>query len=358
MEALVLDTSFKSVGVIDDFESFIWTDRYSEYGDFEIQTAPKANIISVANRGNYIYNKESDHVMIIESLNLTTDVEEGDKLLISGRSLESILLRRIVWQLQTVSAGTVDNVIRAILDKQIINSSSSRKISNFTYAAPGDSRFSSFTLSKTQYTGDNVYDVVKNLCDIFDIGFKVTLNSSNQFVFKAYYGIDRSYNQMENPHVVFSPSYENIINSDYLESETDYANVALIAGEDQGNSRKYAASSVGSSITGLNRREIFVDARDIRSEDEEGNPISSSDYTKLLQNRGYEALAEHPLLKAFDGDVETTKTYIYNQDYKLGDVIQIHNEYGYGTAMRVSEVVFSQDNNGFYITPTFRTLPT
>ena len=36
MEILVLNTNFESVYIIDSCISMIWTDRYNEYGDFEI----------------------------------------------------------------------------------------------------------------------------------------------------------------------------------------------------------------------------------------------------------------------------------------------------------------------------------
>ena len=36
MEILVLNTNFETVYIVDSFKSMIWTDRYNEYGDFEI----------------------------------------------------------------------------------------------------------------------------------------------------------------------------------------------------------------------------------------------------------------------------------------------------------------------------------
>ena len=33
MNALIMDTDFEVVCVLDDYESFIWSDRYNPYGD-------------------------------------------------------------------------------------------------------------------------------------------------------------------------------------------------------------------------------------------------------------------------------------------------------------------------------------
>ena len=36
VDVYVLNTDFQIVGVIDVYESFIWTDRFYSYGDFEL----------------------------------------------------------------------------------------------------------------------------------------------------------------------------------------------------------------------------------------------------------------------------------------------------------------------------------
>ncbi len=52
-----------------------------------------------------------------------------------------------------------------------------------------------------------------------------------QFVFELYAGFDRSYDQTENPYVIFSPKFENIINSNYIESKASLKTVTLVGGE-------------------------------------------------------------------------------------------------------------------------------
>ena len=36
MEALILDKNWEVVAILDAFQSFIWTDRFLGYGDFEV----------------------------------------------------------------------------------------------------------------------------------------------------------------------------------------------------------------------------------------------------------------------------------------------------------------------------------
>ena len=44
-----------------------------------------------------------------------------------------------------------------------------------------------------QFTGDNLYDVISEICRLTGLGFKVTLNDKKQFVFKLYAGADRTF---------------------------------------------------------------------------------------------------------------------------------------------------------------------
>ena len=47
MELLVLNQSFESIAVIDNYKSMIWTDRYNAYGDFEICFAMDIKLLNV-----------------------------------------------------------------------------------------------------------------------------------------------------------------------------------------------------------------------------------------------------------------------------------------------------------------------
>ena len=94
---MVLDTDFKAIAVIDLYESFIWTDRYCKYGDFEIYMAMSVEYLEYLKQDYYLINRNSEHVMIIEKIRISSDIEDGGHITVTGRSLESILDRRIIW---------------------------------------------------------------------------------------------------------------------------------------------------------------------------------------------------------------------------------------------------------------------
>ena len=194
-------------------------------------------------------------------IQITSDTEDGNHVTVTGRSLESILDRRIVWG-QKLLSGNLQNGIKTLLNENVISpSDSNRKIPNFIFKESIDPAITKLKL-EAQYTGDNLYDVIQKICEEQGIGFKITLNDEKQFVFELYAGSDRSYDQTENPYVIFSPKFENIINSNYIESKASLKTVTLVGGEGEGAGRRYTTVGGGS---GLNRRELFTDARDISS---------------------------------------------------------------------------------------------
>ena len=348
MEALVLDTEFKAVGIMDSFESFIWTDRYSKCGDFEIYGPANTEALSLLQVDYYLWNKDSEHAMIIEDIEINTDTEDGNYYTVRGRSLESILERRIIWT-QTTIDGNLQNGIKKLLDDNIINpTDENRKISNFIFEESDDENITTMTLD-AQYTGDNLYETICSICDSNGLGFKITLREDNHFIFKLYYGIDRSYNQIKNPYVVFSPNFNNIINSNYKETKSAYKNVGLVAGEGEGSSRKTV--TVG-NVSGLERREMFIDAGDI-STNTGDKTLSEKEYNSQLEERGNEELSDYQLIQSFEGEMETTQMFKLGEDYFIGDIVQTSNEYGKEARSRVTEIIWSQSASEYSMYPTF-----
>lgn len=477
MDLLILDTNLEAIAVIDTYTSLIWTDRYYKAGDFELCLPASKEIFDVIKQDYYLYNKNSEHVMIIEQLTIETDTEDGNKLTVTGRSLESILDRRIVWGLKNLS-GSFQNGIETLLNECIISPSKpTRQISNFIFEASEDPAITDLTL-EAQYTGDNLYDIISEACEERGVGFKVVLNDNKQFVFSFYAGADRSYDQTDLPYVAFSPNFDNLISSNYVETKSGLKNVTLVGGEGEGQDRRYTA--VG-DISGLDRREMFTDARDLSSDiseditdlfnfseyaytawsltqnqgygdsnfnsstadvsmyigrtvrmtiptytnsqqyatvflDENMQRVSTAqqwesyetagkgalktyefvipanakylftsmfsqvainnevyygevgdfectlielsndEYVTQMRQRGAKELSENPEVISFEGEAETSTTYVYGEDFFNGDIVQVANEYGHETAARIVEIVISDSEEGYSVYPTFLTV--
>lgn len=349
MNINVYDTNFDWQMVLDHYQSLLWTVRYNAYGDFEIMIDNDSDVEYYLQPDNYLTIPESDRMMIIEKFAPSENVDQGNYIVISGRSLESILLRRIVWT-QTIASGKVEDVIYKLINDAILNPSDpKRKIPNFIFRRSTDSRIAEIEIEQVQFTGDNLYDVIQKLCSEFNIGFKVTLEDK-KFVFELYMGEDRTNSQLANPAIEFSQDNDNLISSKRTYDKTSYCNVTLVAGEDEGVNRKTA--TVGDA-SGLDRRELFTDARDISTNNGE---VPLSEYNQQLIARGNEKLDETGILQEFESEVDNGKDAMYKlgRDYSIGDLLDISDYHNYvQSSVRVSEITIKDAVDGYSIYPIF-----
>jgi len=391
MDLYIFNKSFDTVAVIDEYESFNWTDRYNKAGDFELTLLITSELLSVLKSDYYVYFSQSEHLMIIEGVEIQVDEEKGNRLIVTGRSLESLLERRIVWTKKKFNLAMnfqrsiVELVINAMSTpqaqyigsdwaKEITAAADRRKISNMvvrrTWEEPLANRIK---MDAIEYWGENLYDIVTELCASRDpeVGFKITWHQSdNTFHFYLYIGNDHSSDNTDgNLPVSFSPQLENIFDTDYYESVKGYKTTVLIAGQypkpkqNQNDEEEIEDKTTwvcrGKNLdvyTGLYRRELFCDARNVPYKDDDNKTTYAWAKVKAaLQDEGKKSLNSESNKKAttFEGEVDYRTTYEYGVDYKLGDVVDISDVYGHETKARIVEVTFSDDEEGFSINPTF-----
>lgn len=362
MDIMIYDESFEPIAVFDTYTSFIWTDRYGEPGDFEIYTDLNPDFLEIFKRNYYVEIPGSEHTMIIEDITTETEFSDGNHLKISGRSLESILDRRIVWGTTDINGNLQSGIKQILTEAFFAPEIGDRRIPNFIFEDSTDSKVTSLTM-ENQYTGDNILDIVKDLCAANEIGYKILRNDNNQFVFSLYAGADRSYEQEANDFVVFKPSYDNVISSTYQETGTTLKNVILVVGED----RQFSADAEGETLSidekdktkilriagsasGLARRELYCTASDINKEEE----MSEDEYKAKLDQRGAEELLKNSIKKQFDGQYETTKMFVYKRDFFMGDVVQVSDGFGNEAPSRIIEFIWSHNSSGMESYPTFK----
>lgn len=351
----VLNRDFTLEAIIDNYESLIWRPAYSDIGDCELFVGATPELVEILQRDRYLV-RDTDitvedgvvtyhNVMIIKNIQLSTSVEDGDYLTITGRELAFILHSRIVWGMATLT-GTAENSIRSLINSNAINpSNTKRKIPTLTldpavgFSDPID----------MQVTGDYLDETVITLCQTYDYGWEIYI-SNNAFRFRLYRGLDKSYAQTERPYVVFSDGFDNIYNTEYqLESE-NYANTTLVGGEGEGKDRTY--TTVNDNNEGLERYELFTDARDISSSTDSGT-LTPTQYKNLLAQRGKEKLAEVTVVQGFSGQVLSGVAYKYGTDFYLGDVVTVINEYGISRNVRVMSAIESYSEDGESLIPEF-----
>lgn len=338
----VLDKSMEPVGILEDYSSLIWTARYYKVGDFEIVVSNDEFHRNLLQKGFYLTRNDDEYAGIIEDLEADLNEDLGEVIIITGRFLSCILGRRIIAQ-QTQLYGTVSNgILNLINDAVIYPVIEKRKIPNFMVIP------TTFTERlEAQYTGKNLLTTIEDICESNLIGFK-TLLSDKKFNFTLYKGIDRSYGQNINPHVVFSDEYDNLISSKYSEVTSSKVTNVLVAGEGEGLARKILWVTVDDP-EGLDRYEMYQDQRNMSTNQ---GDITDAEYFLQMQQTGLENITQ--ITSAFEGKVYFDSIE-YRKDVNIGDVVSIENKkWGIYINTRLIEVIESINEAGEYeISPTF-----
>ena len=367
----------------------------------------------------------------IRYIELDTNAEEGNYLIIKGYDVSKWLDQRIVWNTMTAD-GVAETFIRNMVDKSLSDTASERQIKN----ANGTKIFylenpQGFTEALTeQVSYKNVGEKVRDYCRRFGWGYRVRIYETANirvFLFGLYKGEDKSQT------VIFSDDYENLAETKYVSDETNMGNVALVAGEGEGAARVRSACGNAESD---DRFEIFAEAKDLsktitweeltdiyplQSQGGHGyisgssqigyvymmtsidilildsaqlaslkaqypsgtevtidgnlyyrissvpianlphSSMSDTDevvlkdiiYSVYLLTRGYEDLAEYGAITSFEGTAEPNTTFIYKEDYFLGDIVTVQNSFGISVGARIVEVVEVNDDNGYRVEPKF-----
>ena len=116
----IYDADFVLKKVLDSYLSSIWTVRYDQYGDFEICAPYSNDIFDEIKLDDYIMRPDSDRMMVVEDIQIQTDAEGGNQIIFSGRSIESILDRRVLFD-QTIVVGNTQDGIKFLLNENAIS---------------------------------------------------------------------------------------------------------------------------------------------------------------------------------------------------------------------------------------------
>lgn len=354
MELYILDSLNRREDVVDDFISLVWTERFSSIGDFELVVSNTlTNRLRFKSDVKLLLN-ESKRVMIIESIEKKVDEEYRHVLNISGRSLEKILDERVgygslsglntnpKWAL----TGTPGNIARkmfhdicvaGILDTADIipNIVEQNVFPTSTIAESTDLITMEFELA-------SLYTSMKNVCDLYDLGFRLVRNAETSTVyFDVYAGCDRTSHQTNFPAVIFSQELDNLKGTSEFMSSASYKTVAYVI-TPIGSGKVYAIG-VDPVSNGFDRRVLVVRADDL---------TNAATLATDIQTRGNLELMKSRNLFAFDGEINESSGYKYGLDYNVGDIVEMRDVDGVVSNFRVTEQIFVSDAEGDRSYPT------
>ena len=344
----VTNSDFEAIGDLSQFISLVWPDAYRGYSKFEIVAPITNENIEILKHGNIVWCG-GENAGIIEVIKSTVG-ENGEKRFhIKGRTLESLLCRRIIWGTY-VNSSKADTMMYDMVYLCCINPADTTR--RIPYFVSGRNLGIGNYVQQYQKTGGELYTALDTLAAENDLGFSIKFKPKDkQLEFNVNYGVDRTVDQNTYSPVVFSTDLDDIISSEYYSNTGGLKTVAFVQGEDTSPNRKSITTGDITSF-GLDRRELYVDARDLQSTvtNQSGNTttIPQNKYMQMLSQRGMEKLSECTSVETFDatlrqfGDIQ----YVIGRDYFKGDrVTVIDNELGVKVSARITEIEESYKDN-------------
>lgn len=358
MEVYVLDSLLRRTEVVDRFTSLIWTERYSSAGDFELTLPSTPGNRDLFTPETWLALNESFRCMKVETVQDIFD-EEGKKLLsVKGPSIELPLLENRVafnvkddlvtnpkWIITDAPADIARKVFTDICVTGVLDTDDILPFIASVAILPDDTIPEPADDVTIEIEPDTVYNVIKQICEPYDLGFRLIRNYDlSQLAFDIYTGSDRTTGQTALPAVIFSRDLDNLKSSTKLESTAGVKNIAYVYSNL--GFEEVVATDVDPSVDGFERKILVVKMDDF----DEGT--SAGIVTAMMQQKGQEELAKCRPFLGYDGEVTQKSQYKYGVDYQLGDLVEMQEDNGISSIVRVTEQIFVSDAEGDRSYPT------
>lgn len=329
---------------MENMQSFVWTRKYFEPGEFLLVTPVTAENVRLTELGNLVWFRGAKDAAVIEDRQL----EENNLrsvITAKGRFLSSFLDRRLIRGRPYTYSGTAENAMHKLIDDATSLVSTEDGIS-FAHAPQiGDTTAVEF---KAFY--ENLLDYEEKLARASALGYRITPDFETRTIrFETYRGNDHSAGQTALPRVTFSESYDNLNAATYRECDQVLRNVCYVAGEGDDAVRIIVETSAGGvPYSGLSRREMMEESSGSRAEG-----TTDSKYRAQLRQEGVDALEENAAIRSLECETEAGMNFRYKVDYDLGDIVTVRkNNWGLQEDMRITELQEVYEYGAMRVVPT------
>lgn len=392
--------------IVEDWSSLIWTERYTEAGDFQLKTPAVNETLALIPDGSFVCVDESREIMRVETHSIAVNDNGVMEATITGRSLETFLEERNInadagaaypmlqnYTAQAAVGVVIFNTIRNLttFDKTggPFDNDPSRalghEVSIFDHiyinkeASVSDPPDISDLVSSQEWFLDNgdAYTPVLNWLRLGELGIRTTrprnsysvtidvtntgtINAEtfikiNAVVWDIYNGRNRTITPSEydplDP-VVFRYDAGHIKSPTYLLSRKGFKNYARIIspdGEifvwdgDDGFRWGHDIPLMKDPPEGIDRFETIITLE---------NSPSSGDPDAYMRQKGKTELKNKRRQVLLDGAIQPSAPYEFGYDYGLGDYVTVMGEFGVTETMQVNEFIRSQGAEGYQAFPT------
>jgi hypothetical protein len=352
-------TKMEQGQIINGLKSKMWIERYLKNGEFTL-VYDDPGLTTFLPIGTFISHTNTQEIMIVENHEIQDDHGQKSAVTITGRGLETYFEQRVINTNRTfpVAAGLVEYSLVAdytwnqavkMLSDHLITPNLLDANNQFAYATiqstvPGTGT----SVARTIPRGD-LYNAMLNLLKIDGLGIKIIRPgpssplgaSSPNIDIVIHKGVDKT------ASVIFAYDTGEVITSDYLWTNKNLKNAALVTG-------KWVEVVVVPAAAGYARRWMYIDATDI-DQAQTAAPVDPTLTTirNSMTQRGNDVLLAQNMLQLSKAELtkEATKA-VYRVDYDVGDLITMTGDYNTITTRRVTEYVEIEDENGEQSYPT------
>lgn len=316
---------FEQVGVVNTFTSMSWPTTYRGYGEFKLTCPVTDEVKDLIVEGNLIWCDGYKNAGIIETVHAEDNDEGVFTYEVSGFTLEFLLTNRIVWGTYNALNKDISTIAMEVVDSSCVNPSDAAR--KYKWLSLGEDAKLGGKITKQQ-TGNDVYSVLDEMLADVGLGFSIDfLPAEQKLEFNVTSGVDRSVNQSLVEVVVLSTDMEDVLTSAYESSIQDEKTIAFVQAEDSGANRKSAIAG-DESKDGFDRKELYVDARDLRSSSTAGgHEMTENEYIEAMKQRGLEKLSEYVKFQSFEASIRVfgDTQYTFGKDYFVGDKITMQD---------------------------------
>lgn len=311
MNLNLYDQDMNRISIIGNrFVSCLWAEGYNTVQGFTLELQENDDFRKKVRPDCYVGRDDRKTLMVIK----TIQIRDG-KIIASGSQAT-----RVLDDVNFIGTINADSVIADSIKGAYESSSKYKKV-----------EFSEGTLSDTygsQISNKSMLELCETMCQSADVGFRA-VRGNGQILIEFY-------KPAENPNLVYSEKYGNLIVNSITLSTENQKNYAVVLGEGEEENR----TRVDVDITaGEDRREIIVDAKDIQKEDGE----SDTEYRQRLYARGAEKLLEK---KRTWECAFTPIAKDFGTRFDLGDILIVPlPEYGLKLKSRVAKFSQKAQNN-------------
>lgn len=379
-------------------DSLIWTERFQSLGDFELHTQSVKDVMRLLPERSMCSLMDSNEVMWVDSHDIQPNSEGVDELVVKGRTLEWILMRRVwanapygkkitmdkkysirqaaeVWLWNAIANGTGNDRIQTSAsynsDNQLPNvivtdsvppasdgPDKARKVQNgYVYdqlkifMSSGKLGIRIIRPNKTHgrrvdVASDGTFSTT-DLTNIADLRFDIYRGRdiSDKVVFSWKAG------HLDAPTYLFSS--ENLMTGAFVDGDPRdhyYTDPDIVSGTNTGWNRLdgYADGGTKNSLTqGTGESDGAFAAR---------KAAAADDFEQSLEDLGLKTVRHDGAhINAVDASISPKINFKYGKDYRLGDRIMVQGRYGAHDKKWVTEFIRSQDVNGETRAPTLST---